>query len=135
MLGPYRIVMSSQNSTALLLIAHGSRNPQANEDLFYMAEELNRTNRYHLVEAAFLEIAKPTIPEGAARCVQQGARVVLMIPYFLSAGVHARQDLQNYQTQLRQEFPNVEFRLGKPFGRHPLLLKIIEERAQEVEEE
>ena len=47
--------------TALLLIAHGSRNVEANDDLHALAKELRDTGQYAPVEAAFLEIAEPTI--------------------------------------------------------------------------
>ena len=44
--------------TALLLIAHGSRNPEANDDLVAVARSLE--DRGHpTVEASFLELAEP----------------------------------------------------------------------------
>ena len=39
--------------TALLLIAHGSRNAEANADLRQLAAELRRRGAYPIVEAAF----------------------------------------------------------------------------------
>ena len=125
--------MPNKNTSALLLVAHGSRNANANEDLHYVAEELAKKGRYVTVEAAFLEIAKPTIEEGAEKCVRKGAESVVMVPYFLSAGIHARQDLQDFQKLLTANYPEVSFILGEPFGRHPLLLKIVEERATQAE--
>ena len=63
--------------TALLLIAHGSREPDANADLYHVADGLRRRGRA-LVEAAFLELAEPTIDEAAARCVGRGAGQVVL---------------------------------------------------------
>src|SRR5262249_599238 len=59
--------------TALLLIAHGSRQEEANADLYQLAEALRTRGRYGVVEAAFLELAEPTVAQGAARAVGQGA--------------------------------------------------------------
>ena len=58
---------------ALLLIAHGSRQPEANADLSRLAAELRRTGRFAHVEPAYLELAEPDIDAGAANCVEQGA--------------------------------------------------------------
>lgn len=118
--------------TALLLIAHGSRNPEANADLFWLAETLRVQGSYDVVEPAFLELASPTIPEGAARCVEQGVGRVLMVPYFLSPGVHARQDMEEYIASFRDRFREVEFELARPLGRHPLLVEIVQARAAEA---
>ena len=63
-------------TTALLLIAHGSRNQEANADLHHVVEEMRRRGPYAIVEPAFLELASPTIEEAGARaeraCVRLG---------------------------------------------------------------
>src|SRR6516162_4040952 len=53
--------------TALLLIAHGSRNAAANDDLFALAEDLHHARVYAAVEASFLELAEPTIDAAVRR--------------------------------------------------------------------
>jgi sirohydrochlorin ferrochelatase len=118
-------------TTALLLIAHGSRHPEANADLEHVAEALRRRGQA-IVVPSFLELAQPDIAEGGARCVAEGARRVVMVPYFLSAGVHVRRDLTAARDSLAARFPAVEFRLAEPLGRHPLLLDVVEERAREA---
>jgi sirohydrochlorin ferrochelatase len=119
--------------TALLLIAHGSREDEANADLYHVVDEMRRRGRYLVVEPSFLELAEPTIEQAAARCAAAGARRVLLLPYFLSAGVHVRRDLREMSRRLAGQHPGVEFRLGEPLGRHPLLLAVVEERAREAE--
>ena len=121
-------------TTALLLIAHGSRNPAANDDLHHLADVLRRRGRYALVEAAFLELAEPTIDAAGRRCATRGARRVILLPYFLSAGVHVRDDLTEYRDRLTAECPGVTFVLAEPLGRHPMLADIVAQRAEEAEE-
>ena len=116
--------------TALLLIAHGSREAVANADLHHVADGLRR--RGHPVVEAFLELAEPGIEEGGCRCVAQGATRVVLVPYFLSAGVHVRRDLSAARARLAERFPAVEFRLAEPLGRHPLLLDVVAERVREA---
>ena len=117
--------------TALLLIAHGSRQPEANADLHYVAEELRRRG-YAVVEAAFLELAEPDIDDAGARCAARGAGRVVLVPYFLSAGVHVRRDLTAARDRLAARHAGVEFLLAEPLGRHPLLTEVVARRAEEA---
>lgn len=120
--------------TALLLIAHGSRRPEANADLEHVAAALRDRGRYPVVEVSYLELTEPTIVAGGDACVRQGASRVLMVPYFLSAGVHVREDLTAARDELSARHAGVQFCLGEPLGRHPLLLEIVEQRAREAED-
>jgi sirohydrochlorin ferrochelatase len=116
---------------ALLLIAHGSRNADANEDLHHIARELERRGN-PLVVPAFLELAEPDIDAAGRLCVERGAGVVVLLPYFLSAGVHVRRDLAEARDRLAGCHPGVEFCLAEPLGRHPLLLDVVMDRLREA---
>lgn len=120
--------------TAVLLIAHGSRHADANADLDHVATELRRRGRYAVVEVAFLELAEPTIQQGGMRCVEQGVECVILLPYFLSAGVHVRRDLAAARDHFAGRYPRVVFRLAEPLGRHPLLADVAAARAREAED-
>jgi sirohydrochlorin ferrochelatase len=117
--------------TALLLIAHGSRHAEANADLLHVAAGL-RERGWPIVEASFLELAEPDIDAGGRRCVEQGAERVVLVPYFLSAGVHVLRDLAAARARLAARFAGVDFRLAQPLGRHRLLLDVVQERAREA---
>ncbi len=120
-------------TSAARLIAHGSRRPEANRDLVDLAVAIRGRTHYPLVEIAYLELAEPTIPQGARRCVEQGASRVLMLPYFLSAGAHVVEDLERIRADLALEFPAVQFALCQPLSLHPLLIEIVVERLKEAE--
>jgi len=119
--------------TAVLLIAHGSREPAANADLHELAARLAKSGDHPIVVACFLELAEPDIAAGAGRCVDEGATRVLMVPYFLSAGVHLRRDLTAARDELQARHPGVAFRLGPPLGPHPLLDALVEARIHEFD--
>jgi sirohydrochlorin ferrochelatase len=119
-------------TTALLLIAHGSRHAEANDDLHHVAQGL-RARGHAIVVASFLELAAPDVLSAGRQCVAMGAGRVVLLPYFLSAGVHVRRDLTAARDALAAEFPAVTFVLAEPLGRHPLLLDVVEERLREVE--
>ncbi len=121
------------STTAILLIAHGSRHEQANDDLRRMALAMADNDAYPIVEAAFLELAEPDIRAGGDRCVARGAARVLMIPYFLGAGVHLVRDLTAARDDLAAGHPGVEFALGAPLGPHPILQELVMKRVRELE--
>ena len=124
---------SSSARTAVLLIAHGSRQSSANDDLHELAARLSASGDHPIVEACFLELADPDIPTGGSRCVARGAARVLMVPYFLSAGVHLRRDLTAARDEFTRQYPDVDFRLGSPLGPHPLLDALVTARVRELE--
>lgn len=116
--------------TALLLIAHGSREPEANDDLHHVVAELRRREQYVWVEASFLELAEPDADQGAVQCIDHGAERIVLVPYFLSAGVHVRRDLTAICRRLAERHPQVAFQLAEPLGRHPLIVEVVAERAR-----
>jgi len=120
----------SATETALLIIAHGSRECAANGDVHYLAEDLLQRGPYVTVEPSFLELAEPTIHQAAEACIKKGARNIILLPYFLSAGVHVRRDLTAAQRELSKRYCDVRFLLAEPLGRHPLLAEIVLERAR-----
>lgn len=116
----------------LLLIAHGSRRPEANADLDFVAADMRRRNLFAFVQCSYLELAEPDIHSGGMRCVEAGATSVVLLPYFLSPGRHVAEDLTAARDRLAVEFPHVTFKLAEPLARHPLLLEALADRAAEA---
>lgn len=119
--------------TAVLFLGHGSRAPEANEAMYRVMEAFRRRSGYRIVEAGFMELNPPSIEEGVAACVRQGAQRVLVIPYFLHLGMHVRQDLPAVIEACRRRHPQVEFVFGPHIGFHPLLVDILLDRVREAE--
>ncbi len=117
--------------TAVLLIAHGSRRPEANADLARLAEMVRERGDYGVVEIAYLELAEPTIPQGIARSVYQGAKRILMMPYFLSAGSHVVEDLERFRQEAAERYPSARVQLCPPLGLHPLMVDLVMTRIAE----
>jgi sirohydrochlorin ferrochelatase len=126
--------VSSANDalTAVLLIAHGSRRQEANDDLVRLAELVRSRSGYRCVEISYLELSEPTIPNGGRRCVEQGARQVLMLPYFLSAGRHVTDDLKTFRDEMAAAHPGVNFTLCAPLGLHPRIVDVVLDRLSEA---
>jgi len=125
-------MIEDEPPTAVLLIAHGSRNESANRELHDLAERMAAEGPQSTVVPCFLELAEPDIPAGGDRCVVLGARRVLMIPYFLSTGVHVGRDLVEGREALAERHPGVEFRLGAALGPDMLLDELVRRRVDEL---
>lgn len=119
--------------TAVLLIAHGSRNPAANRDLEGLAARLTAEGAYPIVEACFLELAEPDITTGVSRCVARGATRILMIPYFLSLGIHLIRDLTMARSEAAELHRGIEVRLAAPLGPDALLETLVKRRIEEAD--
>ncbi len=130
---PDQLARGRSERTAILVIAHGSRQEAANQDLFDLVKRLEAKADYPIVEGCFLELAAPDLPAGGDRCVARGARRVLLVPYFLSAGVHLERDLTAARDEMKGRHANVEFHLGPPLGPHPLLDELVATRIRELD--
>ena len=80
---------------SLILVAHGSRRAASNDEIRELTERLARQadGAFGRVSCAFLELAEPSIPDGIEQAVRAGAREVIVLPYFLSAGRHVAEDI------------------------------------------
>lgn len=118
---------------AILLIAHGSRRPQANADLHRLRELLleRPPEGVAIVEVGFLELAEPSIPDGFAACVRRGATRVRIVPYFLSMGVHMAEDLEEFREQFVREYPNVSVNVRPPLGLDAKVVDLVLQRCVE----
>lgn len=117
---------------ALLLIAHGSRKVSSNEEVALLAQKLSKTNsEFQLVAHGFLELTTPKVPEAIESLVGQGATNVVILPYFLAAGMHVSEDLPELLEQAQNAHPNVEFKLLEHLGAAELMPQwILQQAAQ-----
>jgi len=110
-------------TTALLLVDHGSRRASANENLSHVAPiAKERLGEESIVEVAHMELAEPTIAQAFDACVAKGATEVVVFPWFLAAGRHAREDIPKLVEEAAAKHPGVTHRVAEPFGPHPMLV-------------
>lgn len=118
---------------ALLFLGHGSRASEANDGMYRTIALVKDLTGYEIVEAGFMDLNPPSIFEGAAACIAQGATSILMIPYFLHLGRHVQKDLPETVEELKRTHPGVAIKLGPHLGFHPKLAEIVVERIRETE--
>lgn len=118
-------------NTAILLMAHGSRIPEANDAAREIAAKVKKMTGFDIVEVSFREQHLPNIQQGVDSCVEQGAQRILLVPYFLYMGAHVLEDLPEELAAARERHPGVEMVLGKHLGVHDKLAEIVVERIAE----
>lgn len=102
---------------ALLIIAHGSRKQSSNDEIATLAKAVyQQDSSFALVEHAFLELTSPKVPDGIGTLVNQGATEVIIMPYFLAAGLHVVDDLPKLLADAEQTYKDVTFTLLKHLG-------------------
>src|SRR3972149_4250761 len=117
---------------AILLLGHGSRAEDANMGMYEVIREIGETTEYDIVEAGFLELNHPSIPEAIDLCVEKGAEEVIVIPYFLHMGRHVLEDLPKEIEKGRRKHPGISILLGPHLGFHKKLVELVLERVEEA---
>ena len=112
---------------ALLLIAHGSRRQQSNDEVFLLAEKLknNCADQYDIIHAGFLELAETLIPDGIKKCVDDGATSIVVLPYFLNSGRHVIEDIPEEVDATRPLYPQVEIKIAPHLGASELMMDLL----------
>ena len=114
---------------ALLVVGHGSRLTSANRLLGAVARDLRRRFPGRIVEACYLEAARPRVLEAIAGCVRRGAARILLVPYFLYLGGHVRRDLPDLAARGRRLHAGVRIRIAPHLGADGRLVSVAAARA------
>ena len=112
---------------ALLLIAHGSRRKQSNDEVVILADrlKLNCSEQYEIVHSGFLELAETLIPEGIRKCVDDGATSIIVLPYFLNSGRHVVEDIPNIVNDTKPHYPNIDIKIAPHLGASNLMMDLL----------
>ena len=116
--------------TGLVIFAHGSSVAAANEAVMRVTARMALEGGYDLVETAYLEMGQPDLREAVARLAARGADRIVVIPYFLTLGIHLRRDLPRIVEELAGVYQGVRIDVTEPLDGHPSLVGILLERAQ-----
>jgi sirohydrochlorin ferrochelatase len=109
--------------TAILVLGHGSRRARANEEFELLVSRF-RARRPDLdVAHAYIELASPLLQEGLAQLAPRADRVVV-VPLFLFAAGHVKEDVPRSLAAARAGFPSVRFEATRPLGVHRAMVEL-----------
>lgn len=94
---------------AVIVLAHGSRDPLWRAPIEAVAEEIRRTDGSARVACAYLEMCEPDLRAAVLAMVAQGASRVRVLPLFFGMGKHAREDLPQLMADLTARYPDIRF--------------------------
>jgi sirohydrochlorin cobaltochelatase len=115
--------------TAIILFAHGSRDPLWRLPIEAVATEIRRREACVQVACAYLELCEPSLPQAAADFVAAGAQRLRVFPLFLGVGKHAREDLPDILDDIRAAHPHITLELLPTAGESPQLIALMAELA------
>ena len=116
----------------VMIIGHGSKDPNAQTSLDYIVNGLS--NSYRNVSRCWLEIEQPDIFEGVKKCEKDNPKVLVIIFYFLHEGAHVKTDIN---IDLIPALKNSNLKntyITKHIGTDQKIINLIIERAKEVED-
>ena len=120
-------------TTGIIVFAHGSRIEPANQAVRSAAAELARAGDYPIVEAAFLELGRPGLEEAADLLVGRGVERIVIIPYFLTPGLHLERDLPPLIKRISKKHKGIQILVTASLDGHPGVVQILTDRLRAVE--
>jgi sirohydrochlorin ferrochelatase len=115
---------------AVILIGHGSRAAGADDDMEKIAAGL-RAKLGGIVATCRMSGRGIPFDEAFDQCVRQGAKSVIVLPYFLHFGVHLREDIPEMLREAVAKHPEVRLVLGRHLGYDDILVSLVEKRIEE----
>ncbi len=110
---------------ALVLFAHGSRDPLWHRPIQAVAQAIARQSPGARVACAYLELSQPELPQVTSELAAEGIKHITVVPMFLGVGRHAREDLPQLLAQLRTQYPDLVFQLMPAVGENPEVVEML----------
>jgi len=123
--------MNNTQQRAVVLFAHGSRDPQWHQPIEAVARSMALSQPGLPVRCAYLELSTPDLATACQELIDSGCREISVVPLFLGVGRHAREDLPLLVEQLRARHPAVTFTLKPAVGEDPRLVALLAHIAAE----
>ncbi len=110
--------MTDRPHVAILLVDHGSRDPDTRKHLPAVAARIAAARPDWMVRHAHMEFGTPDVAEGIERCVADGATEIHVHPFFLNEGMHVRETIPELVAAERARHPDVEIDVTEHLGLH-----------------
>jgi len=111
---------------AVILIAHGSKRSESNEEFKALVKKVKEENtRFDVVEFAFLELAQPSIEDVIEKMHEMKIDEVFLYPYFLNSGKHVAVDILSIAREMQLGIKDMKIEVLKHFGASSSVSKII----------
>jgi sirohydrochlorin ferrochelatase len=118
--------------TGIIIVDHGSRLADSNRMLEQLAGLFAEkfAEKYEVVEPAHMELAEPSIATAFGRCVERGAKRVVVCPFFLGPGKHWTQDIPRLTAEAAAGHPGTGYHVTQTLGIDELVMQLLDKRIQ-----
>jgi sirohydrochlorin ferrochelatase len=114
--------MSKDNQTVLMIMAHGSRKIEANQEFEQLTHSIaQQKHHYAEVKPCFLELASPSLAVAVEQSLHQGYTQFDVYPLFFNRGNHVTSDIPRQVSHLEEQYPQCTFRRLEYFGTYDQL--------------
>lgn len=120
---------------ALLIMAHGSPRPEANDNIRKLADVIRGRRVYPYVTIGYLDCNEPDIAAAIDECVAAGATDIAAVPYFLHSGKHMLHDLPAILAERSARYPRVRIVMGDYVGQEPQMAAVLRDRVKAASSE
>lgn len=111
------------DKNALILFAHGARDPEWAAPMRSVRAALQARSPDLCVELAFLEFMQPDLETCASMLAEKGYGSIVILPMFIAQGGHLKKDAPALISRLQMRFPSVRFSLAPPVGEAPPIIE------------
>jgi sirohydrochlorin ferrochelatase len=122
---------SGRLETAYIVFAHGSSVESANDAVRVVARQAADRGHWRTFAAAFLEGGRPSLADAVDELAAQGESRFVVIPYFLTLGLHLQRDLPRLIDEIKRKHPGVEIDVTAPLDGHPSMAEALVDRAND----
>ncbi len=120
---------------ALLVLAHGSRKKESNDEVMSLAQELDSSGHsgYDRVLCAFNQFSAPSAESQIEALAAMGATRITVLPYFIAGGSHVVSDIPELVKEAESRHPGIAFRVTAHFGAFRGVKELIVRELSEVD--
>ncbi len=117
--------MQTDDKTHILLLAHGSREPEWAVPFASVRARIHRDHPTWTVHVAYLETMAPLLPEALDAAAVEGCALLHLIPLFLGAGGHLKRDIPRAVQEAEQRHPAMRIVVSPAAGESPELIEAL----------
>jgi sirohydrochlorin cobaltochelatase len=112
----FNFSVSQAPPSAIVLFAHGARDPEWAEPLRRIVKRLRSNHPETHVALAFLEMMRPSLADAMAALAAGGFGRVTVVPLFLAQGGHLKEDLPRLLDDIRGLHPSLRIDVTQAIG-------------------
>ncbi|MBB5936109.1 sirohydrochlorin chelatase [Streptomyces zagrosensis] len=120
------------HATALVIIAHGSRDPRHAATVSELSTRVRALRPGLRVEVGYLDFCAPSVPQVLSRLAADGVRDVVAVPLLLTRAFHAKADIPAVLYEASAAWPQLTVRQAAVLGPSTLLIDALERRLAEA---